>query len=62
MLKTSGLPDVQQMPAAISFLSQSIAIQANTIAFRDGFLVVTLIFLIALVPNWILHRATKGLP
>jgi hypothetical protein len=26
-------------------------------AFRDGFLVVTLIFLIALVPTWMLHRA-----
>lgn len=60
MLKPSGLPDVQQIPAALSFLGQSILIQANTIAFRDGFLVVTLIFLIALGPTWVLHRATKG--
>jgi len=58
-MRTSGLPDFQRVPAAISFLSQSISIQANTLAFRDGFLVVTLVFLIALVPTWMLHRAQK---
>lgn len=60
VMKTAGLPDFQQMPAALGFLGQSIVIQANTLAFRDGFLVVTLIFMAALVPTWVLHRATAG--
>lgn len=28
-------------------------------AFHDGFLIVTLVFLIALVPTWMLHRAQR---
>jgi len=57
IMKAAGLPDFQQVPAAISFLSQTIAIQANTAAFRDGFLVVAIVFIIALLPTWLLHRA-----
>lgn len=59
LAKASGLPDYQQLPAAIQFLGQVIAIQANTLAFHDGFLIVTLVFLIALVPTWMLHRAQR---
>ena len=59
LMKTAGLPDFQQVPAAILFLSQSIAIQANTLAFQDGFLVVMAVFLAALAPTWMLHRAQR---
>lgn len=58
MLRAIALPDFLQVPAAVSFLGQAVLAQATTLAFRDGFLVVTAIFLAALVPNWILHRAT----
>jgi hypothetical protein len=51
---------MQQIPAAIAFLGEAILAQASTLAFRDGFLAVTATFLAALVPNWILHRATTG--
>lgn len=57
MMKAAGLPDFQQVPAAMGFLGQTISIQASTIAFRDGFLLVTLVFLVALIPTWMLHRA-----
>ena len=57
-LRGVALPDFQQLPAAILFLGQAILSQATTLAFRDGFLVVTVIFAAALIPNWILHRAT----
>jgi EmrB/QacA subfamily drug resistance transporter len=60
MLRAAGLPDMQQIPAAIAFLGEAILAQASTLAFRDGFLAVTATFLAALVPNWILHRATTG--
>src|SRR5690606_37216793 len=56
-MQALGPPDFQQVPAAISFLSQTIAIQANTAAFRDGFLMVAFVFIIALLPTWLLHRA-----
>ena len=57
MVKTAGVPDFQQLPTAASFLAQAIIIQANTAAFRDGFIVVTIVFLVALGPTWLLHRA-----
>lgn len=57
MVKAAGVPDFQQLPTAISFLAQTIIIQANTAAFRDGFIVVTIVFLVALGPTWLLHRA-----
>lgn len=58
--RSAGLPDHQQVPAALQFLGQVIAIQANTQAFRDGFLVVMLVFLAALLPTWLLHRAERA--
>lgn len=54
---TVGIPDFQQLPAALWYLGQVVTLQANTLAFRDGFFVVMVIFLLALVPTWILHRA-----
>jgi hypothetical protein len=41
-----------------AFLGAAILAQATTLAFRDGFLVVTATFAAALLPDWILHRAT----
>ena len=56
MIHAAGLPDTQVMPAAAGFLGRTIVIQARTAAFRDGFLVVTIIFLIALIPTWVMYR------
>lgn len=61
MIKGAGLPDFQHLPMALQYLGQMISIQANTLAFHDGFLVVTLIFLFALLPTWMLHRAQRKL-
>ncbi|NBJ13050.1 DHA2 family efflux MFS transporter permease subunit [Microvirga arsenatis] len=58
IVHTAGLPDTQAMAAASQFLAQMVVIQANTAAFRDGFLVVTLIFVIALIPTAIMHYAS----
>jgi MFS family permease len=49
----------QQIPLAIGYLAESIALQANTLAFRDGFLVVMFVFLLALFPTYLPHRAHK---
>ncbi len=54
------LPDFQQIPAAISYLAQVIYLQANTLAYHDGFLITAVLFLLALIPNWLLSRADHG--
>lgn len=59
IMKIAGLPDFQQTPAAILFLGQSISLQANTLAFQDSFLAVTMIFVFALGPTWIMYRAQR---
>jgi len=56
-LSAAGLPDFQQASAALEFLARMITAQASTLAFQDGFLVITVIFLVALGPTWLLHRA-----
>ncbi|MBL8702749.1 MAG: DHA2 family efflux MFS transporter permease subunit [Alphaproteobacteria bacterium] len=62
LVRAAGLPEFQQMPAALGYLGQVVAIQANTLAFRDGFLIVTAIFIAALAPTWVLYRATRDGP
>jgi EmrB/QacA subfamily drug resistance transporter len=59
LAQTANVPDTQQISLAISYLAQSIALQANTMAFRDGFFVVTFVFLLALFPTYLLHRAQR---
>jgi hypothetical protein len=48
LMHTSGLPDTQLLPAAATFLGQTVVNQASNAAFQDGFVVVCGIFLLAL--------------
>ncbi len=57
LMHTSGLPDTQLLPAAASFLGQTVVIQSSNAAFQDGFIVVFGIFVLALVPTWFMWRA-----
>lgn len=59
-LEAAGLPDFQQMPVALSHLSQAIVSEAGTLAFQDGFIVVAIVFLAALGPTWLLQRAWRA--
>ena len=52
IVHSAGLPDTQLLPAAASFLGQTIVIQASNSAYQDGFLVVAAVFVLALVPTW----------
>ncbi len=62
LLHASGLPDSQLLPAAASFLGQTVMIQSSNAAFQDGFLIVCGIFLLALVPTWVMWRAPSSGP
>ncbi len=57
--QTAPLPHDQQVGAAVWFLGRAIYAQANTLAYRDGFLIVAIVFAIALLPTWLLDRAQR---
>ena len=59
VLNESGVPDAHQTAGALNFLSKVIYAQATTQGFQDAFVVVAVVFLLALIPAWILGRATK---
>jgi len=60
LMHASGLPDSQLLPAAASFLGQTVVIQSSNAAFQDGFFIVCGIFLLALVPTWFMWRAPSS--
>ncbi|PYC47695.1 MFS transporter [Litorivita pollutaquae] len=60
LMHASGVPDAQLMPAAASFLGQTVVIQASNAAFQDGFMIICGVFLIALIPTWFMWRAGKS--
>lgn len=60
LMQVSGLPETQLMPAAATFLGQTVVIQSSNAAFQDAFLVVCGIFLIALIPTWFMWRAPSS--
>ena len=57
ILGSEGIPQALQQPVALNHLGKMIYAQANTFGFQDGFLMITFVFLAALVPAWILGRA-----
>jgi len=58
-LAQAGTPEALQRPGALHHLGQTIFDQAQMIAFRDGFFIVALVFLAAIIPSVFLGR-TKG--
>jgi DHA2 family multidrug resistance protein len=59
LLAQSGVSQDLQMPGALHFLDRVVYAQAYTLGFRDSFLICALVFMLALVPAWIMGR-TKG--
>ena len=64
ILGHAGLPDALQELAARFFLGQTVTSEALMLAFRDGFLFLGLVTLIALVPGWFISpgRVTAPAP
>lgn len=60
LLAANGLPEAQQLPAAIGYLGQMIGSQAATFAYRDTFLGITLIFLLTMLPTALLKLDMPG--
>jgi EmrB/QacA subfamily drug resistance transporter len=59
LLAQSGAsPDVQSA-GALNFLGRMVYAQAYTLGFRDCFMIVTLIFVLAFIPAWLMGRKTR---
>ncbi len=56
MLARAGVPEDLQMAGALNYLGKVIHAQAYTMGFRDSFLVVAVIFTLALIPAWLMGR------
>lgn len=56
LLTQTGLPDDIQLSNALNYLSRIIHAQSSTLGFQDSFLMVGLIFSLALIPTALMAR------
>jgi DHA2 family multidrug resistance protein len=59
LLAQAGAPPALQSSGALDFLGRVVYAQAYTMAFRDSFLVVTLVFMLALIPAWLMGKRAQ---
>jgi len=52
LVAPSGLPEATLDLVAVEHLGRAIAVQASTVACQDRFLLVTFVFVVALLPTW----------
>ena len=60
VLTGSGIPASQASQIAIGHLGRMVEAQANTMGFQDGFLITGVVFILALIPAYILARAAPN--
>ncbi len=54
LLGSGGVPEAARASGALHYLGRVIEAQANTLGFQDGFMLITAVFLGALIPAWVL--------
>ncbi|MBL4721987.1 MAG: DHA2 family efflux MFS transporter permease subunit [Alphaproteobacteria bacterium] len=59
MLGAVGVPEAIVQPGALHFLGRVVEAQAQTMGFKDGFMILTVVFVLALFPAWTLGRKKK---
>ena len=59
LLAPSGLPDAIADMMALRFLGDAVVAQSGALAWRDGFLLICIVFFCAAVPTWLLGRAQR---
>ncbi len=60
LLAPSGLPDALQRAVSLEHLGDIIYAQATTLAFQDGFRLIAVVFVLALIPAWMLGRSARS--
>ena len=59
-LDSAGIPPALQYPLALDYLGKVVYAQAETIGFQDSFLILAAVFVLALLPAWVLGRAVRA--
>jgi hypothetical protein len=59
LLEQAGASPDLQSAGALHFLGRVVYQQASTLAFRDCFLIVTVVFMLALIPAWLMGRSAR---
>jgi len=59
MLGEAGVSASVREPGALHYLGQVVHAQANAIGFQDGFLVLAIGFISAMIPAWLLGRKRR---
>ena len=59
MLREAGVAETVTEPGALYFLGQVIEAQATTLGFQDGFLIFVIVFMLAMIPTWMLGPGKK---
>jgi EmrB/QacA subfamily drug resistance transporter len=57
LLARAGVPENLQGPGALHFLGDVVYAQAYTMGFRDSFLLIGIVYVLAMIPAWIMGRA-----
>lgn len=55
-LVVTGLPEIERSVIAMQHLASSLYMQASVSAFRDSFLIASLVFLLTLIPAWFMRK------
>jgi EmrB/QacA subfamily drug resistance transporter len=56
LLARAGIPEELQGAGALHFLGKVIHAQAYTMGFRDSFLIIGIVYVLAIIPAWIMAR------
>ena len=56
LLNEAGLSENMLLPMSLHFLDKVLYSQALTFGFQDGFLILSMVFLLALVPAYLLKK------
>ena len=59
LLNESGVPAALHESGALNYLGKVVEAQAATQGFQDGFIFLSAVYIAALIPVWILQRATR---
>jgi EmrB/QacA subfamily drug resistance transporter len=59
VLREAGVSETVTEPGALHFLGQVIEAQALTLGFQDGFLIFVIVFMLAMIPAWLLGPGKK---
>jgi len=60
LLNEGGVPEELHRSGALHYLGQVVEAQAATLGFQDGFMFLSVVFICALVPTWILKRVGQA--